>query len=153
MVEGGYAAPTGLGVTPLAAGTKLALVPIILAVTRYTGRRQLVVIEIASVARIAFDFRVCASQWKFRRLVMVEANRAPFVLVVAGLAFGAVSSGVNILNPVAIDACGADPFVAFANMARGAEDGAMCTLQRELGLVMIERFDTLPCCLDMAIVT
>ena len=84
---------------------------------------------------------------------MIEANRAPLVLVVAGLAFGAVSSGVNILNPMAIDARGADPFVAFANMARGAEDGAMCALEREFGLVMIERLDTTPRRLGMTIVT
>jgi hypothetical protein len=150
VVERGYAAPTGLGVTPLAAGTKLALVAIILRVARYAGRRQLVAIEVASVARIAFDFHVRGSQRKFRRLVVIEANRAPLVLVVTCLAFGAVSSGVNILNPVAIDACGANPLVAFANMARGAEDSAMCTLEREFGLVMIERFDATPCRLAMA---
>jgi hypothetical protein len=153
VIEGLYLTPTGLAVALLTAVAKLPFVPIILAVTRHTGRRQLVAIEIAGVARIALDLRVRGSQWKFRRLVMIEANRAPLVLVVAGLAFGAVSSGVNILNPVAIDAYGANPFVAFANMARGAEDGAMCTLERELGLVMIERFDTLPCRLDVAIVT
>jgi hypothetical protein len=61
VVERGYAAPTGFGVTPLAADTKLAFVAIILAVTRYAGRRQLVAIEIASVARITFDFRVRGS--------------------------------------------------------------------------------------------
>jgi hypothetical protein len=153
VIEGLYLTPTGLAVALLTAAAKLPFVPIILAVTRHTGRRQLVAIQIAGVARIALDLRVRGSQWKFRRLVMIEANRAPLVLVVAGLAFGAVSSGVNILNPVAIDAYGANPFVAFANMARGAEDGAMCALERELGLVMIERFDTLPCRLDVAIVT
>jgi hypothetical protein len=153
VIEGLYLTPTGFSVTLLAAATKLAFVPIILAVASHTARCQLVAIEIAGMAGIALDLRVRGSQWKFRRLVMIEANRAPLVLVVAGLAFGAVSSGVNILNPVAIDARGANPFVAFANMACGAEDGAMCTLEGELGLVMIERFDTLPCRLDMAIVT
>jgi hypothetical protein len=153
VIEGLYLTPAGLAVALLAAAAKLAFVPIILAVTRHTGRRQLVAIEIAGVARIAFDFRVRGSQWKFRRLVVIEANRAPLVLVVTGFAFGTVPSSVNILNLVAIDARSANPFVAFANMARGAEDGAMCTLERELGLVVVERFDTLPCCLDMAIVT
>jgi len=152
VIEGGYAAPTGLVVTPLAADTKLAFVAIILAVTRYAGRRQLVAVEIAGVARIAFDFCVRAFQRKFRRPVVIEANRAPLVLVVAGLAFGAVPSGVNILDPVAIDACGADPLVAFADMARGADDGTMGALERKLGLVMIERFDASPCRFGMTIV-
>jgi hypothetical protein len=153
VIEGLYSTPAGLAVALLAAAAKLPFVSIILPVARHAGRRQLVAIEIAGMARIALDLRMRVPQRKFRRLVVVEPNRAPLVLVVAGLAFGAVSSGVNILNPVAIDACGADPFVAFANVARAAEDGAMSTLKRELGLVMIERFDTLPCCLDMAIVT
>jgi hypothetical protein len=140
-------------VTPLAARPKLALVAIVLLVTRYAGRRQLVAIKIAGVACIAFDFGVGASEWKFRRLVVIEANRPPFIHVVAGLTFGAVSSTVSVLNPVAIDACCADPLVALADMARGAEDGAMRTLKREPGLVMIELLDASPRCLDMAILT
>ena len=152
MVEGGYAAPIGFVVRPLAADTKLALVSIILPVTRNAGRCQLVAIEIAGMARIAFDFRMPASQRKFRRLVMVEAHRAPLVLLVAGLAFAAVPSSVNILDPVAIDAHGANPLVAFADMARGANDGAMCALERELGLVVVEWFDARPCCLGMTVV-
>jgi hypothetical protein len=60
---------------------------------------------------------------------------------------------VSVLNPVAIDAYCADPFVALANMTRGAEDSAMCPLKRELGLVMIERLYTSPSRLDMAILT
>jgi hypothetical protein len=153
VIEGFYLTPTSLAVALFTAAAKLPFVSIILAVAGYAGCRQLVAIEIAGVAHIALDLRVRGSQWKFRRLVMIEANRAPLVLVVAGLAFGSISSGVNILNPVAIDARGANPLVAFANMARGAEDGAMCALERELGLVMIERFDTLPSRLDVAIVT
>jgi hypothetical protein len=153
VVEGGYAAPTGLVVTPLATWTKLAFVAIILPVTGYAGRRQLIAIEITSVAGIAFDFRMRGSQRKFRRLVMIEENRLPLVLVVAGLAFAAVPAGMSILNPMAIDACGTDPLVAFANMARGAEDGAMRPLEPELGLVMVERFDALPRPFSVAIVT
>jgi hypothetical protein len=145
VVEGGYTAPTRLVVTSLAAGTQLALVAIILPVTGYTGGGQFIAIEIAGVASIAFDFCMRGSQRKFRRLVMIEENRAPFVLVVAGLAFAAISSGMNILNPVAIDACGTDPLIAFANMARGADDGTMCASERKLGLVMVVRLDASPC--------
>jgi hypothetical protein len=83
---------------------------------------------------------------------MIEANRAPLVLVVAALTLGAVSSGVDILNPMAIHACGADVLIAFAHMARGAGDCAMCTLERELRPVVVERFDLRPCGLAMTIV-
>ena len=144
VIEGLYLAPTGFSMTLLAAATKLALVPIVLPVTRYTARCQLVAIEIAGMARIALDLRMRSSQRKFRRLVVIEENRFPLVLFVTGLAFSAVSSGVNILNPVAIDARSANPLVAFANMAPGAGDGAMCALEPEPGLIVVERFDTTP---------
>jgi len=145
VIEGLYATPTRLAVALLAAAAELALVRIILPVTGYTGRPQLVAVEIASVAGIALHLRMRCPQRKFRRLVMIEANREPLVLLVAAFAFGAVPSGVNILNLVAIDARGADPLVAFAAMARGADDGPMCALERELGLVVVVRFDATPC--------
>jgi hypothetical protein len=152
VIEGNYPPPTGLSMTSLAAAAKLALVPIVLAVTRYAGRRELVAIEIAGMACIALDLRMRPSQGIFRVLVMIEVNHAPLDLVMAGLAFGAIPCGVHILNPVAIDARGANPLVAFADMARRAGDGAMRTLKRELGLVVVERFDARPCCLGMAVV-
>jgi len=152
VIEGNYPSPTGLSVTSLTAAAKLALVPIIFPVTGYAGRRELVTIEIAGMARITLDLRMCASQGIFRVLVMIEVNCAPLDLVVAGLAFGAIPCGVHILNPVAIDARGANPFVAFADMARGADDGAMCALKWKLGLVVVERFDARPCCLSMTVV-
>jgi hypothetical protein len=152
VIEERYAAPTGLSVTLLAATAELPLVPVILAVTRHTCGRQLVAIEIARVARIAFDLRMCGSQWKFCSLVMIEANRAPPVLVVAAFAFCAVPSGVDILNPVAIDTCGSDVLVALADMAGGAGDGTMCTLEPEFRTIVVERFDAMPCHLAMAFV-
>jgi hypothetical protein len=152
VIEGNYPSPTGLSVTSLTAAAKLALVPIIFPVTRYAGRRQLVAIEIAGMACIALDLRMPASQGIFRGLVMIEVNRAPLDLVVAGLAFGAIPCGVHILNPVAIDARGANSLIAFADMARRADDGAMCALKRELGLVVVEWFDARPGCLGMTVV-
>jgi hypothetical protein len=83
---------------------------------------------------------------------MIEADRGPLVLLVAGFALGAIPSGMDILNLVAIDARCADPLVAFANMARGARDVAMRSLQRELGLVMVERLHATPCGFAMTIV-
>jgi hypothetical protein len=152
VIEGNYPSPADLSVASLATDAELALVPIILAVTRYAGRRQLVAIEIAGMARIALDLRVRPSQGIFRGFVMIEVNRAPLVLVVAGLALGAVPCGVNILNPVAIDAHGTNSLVAFADMARRAGDGTMGAVKRELGLVVVVRLDARPCCLGMAVV-
>jgi hypothetical protein len=152
MIERRYSAPAALSVTLLAATAKPAFVLVILSVTRHTGRRQLVAIEIARVAHIALDLRMRGSQRKPCRLVMIEANRAPLVLVVAARALGAVSSGVDILNLMAIHACGADVLIALAHMARGARDCAMCTLERERRLVVVERFDLGPCGLAMTIV-
>jgi hypothetical protein len=152
VIEGLYLAPTGFSVALLAAATKLALVPIVLPVTRYTARCQLVAIEIAGMARIALDLRMRGSQRKFRRLVMVEENRFPLVLFVAGLAFSTVPTGVNVLNPVAIDACRANSLVAFANMACGAEDSAMCSAEGELGLIVVVGLDATPCPLAVTVV-
>jgi hypothetical protein len=151
VIEGRYAAPAGLPVTLLTTAAELALVRVILAVTRHAGRRQLVAIEIARVAGIALDLRVRGFQRKLRRLVVIEADRAPFALVVAAIALAAVSSGVDILNLVAIRARGADALVAFVNMARRARDGTMRPFQPELRSVVVERLDAMPCRLAMTI--
>jgi hypothetical protein len=84
---------------------------------------------------------------------VVEENPVPFILFVAGLAFGAVAAEVNVLYRVAIDARGADPLVSFADVARGAGNAAVRTLQRELGLVMVEPLDANPCGFAMTVVT
>ena len=125
---------------------------IILLVTGHAAGRQLVAIEIPAMARIALDPRVPASQWIFRRLVMIEMSRLPHVLIVTGLALGSVSSGVNILNLMAIHAQGTDALVAFANMARRAGDRTVCAQERKLGRVVIERLDLAPCDFAVAIV-
>jgi hypothetical protein len=127
-------------------------VSIILLVTGYTAGCQLVVIEIPGMARIALDPRVPASQWIFRRLVMIEMSRLPLGLIVTGLALRSVSSGVNILNLVAIHAQGADALVAFANVARGAGDSLVRAQERKLGCVVIERLDLAPRSFAVAIV-
>ena len=118
VIEGRDAAPVVLAMATLTPDAKLALVPVILAMTRHTCCRQLVVVEIARVAGVALDLRMRGPQWIFRVLVMIKMDRNPLVLVVAGFAFGAIPSTMNILNPVAIDTCEADSGVALANMAR-----------------------------------
>jgi hypothetical protein len=59
VVEGRDAAPIVLAMASLAPNAKLALMPIVLAMARDTCCRELVTIEIASVARIALDLRMC----------------------------------------------------------------------------------------------
>lgn len=153
IVIKGRFAPAGLRVTLLAATAQPAFVSIILLVAGHASSRQLVAIEIPRMARIALDPRVPASQRIFRRLVMIEMSRLPLGLIVTGLALGAVSSGVNILNLVAIHAQGADALVAFANVAGGAGDSIMRAQERKLGRVVIERLDLAPCDFAVAIVT
>jgi hypothetical protein len=101
VVIEGRSAPTGLSVTLLAATAQSAFVPVILLVTSHASRRQLVAIEIAGMTPVALDLRMRAFQW-IPGLVMVEMNRLPLVLIMAGFALGTVSSGMGILNLVTI---------------------------------------------------
>jgi hypothetical protein len=125
VIEGCHAAPIVLAVASLATIPKLTVVPIVLPVTGNAGRAQLVTIEIAGMARVTLHLCMGASEWKFRRFVMVEANRAPLVLIMASFALGAVPSAVDVLNLVAIEARGANSLVAFAAVARRTRNGAM----------------------------
>jgi hypothetical protein len=129
VIERGYAAPAALSVTLRASIAEPAFVRIILSVTRHAGRRQPVAIEIACVARVALDLRVCSYQGEFRRLVVVEVKRAPLALVMAAIALAAIPPGVDILNLVAIHASDTDVLVPFAGMTRRAGDRAMCCLE------------------------
>jgi len=144
VIEGSYASPSGFVVTLLAAASKLAVMPVIFAMARHTGGRQLVAIEIARMARVALDLRVSGSEGVFCLPVVIEADRHPLVLIVAAIALAAISSGVNVLNPVAINTCGANPLVALADVARRTDDGAMGALKRKPGLVVVERLDASP---------
>jgi hypothetical protein len=103
IVIKGRSTPADLSVTLFAANAQLAFVSIILLVTGHAAGRELVAIKIPGVARIALDLCMRAFQWKFRP-VMIEMNRFPLVLIVAGFALGAISSRVNILDLVALHA-------------------------------------------------
>lgn len=125
VIEGGYPAPADLYVTALATVSELALVPVILEMTGSTGRRQLVTMESSGMARIALHLCMRSSQWEFGLLVMIEANCAPLVLVVAAFALGTVPFVVDILKPVAIDARRANPLVALTDVASRTSDRSM----------------------------
>jgi hypothetical protein len=152
VVEGRYTTPTGLSVALLAATAKAAVMPIILLVARHASGCQFVAIEVSCVAGIAFDLRMRASQWKFRRLVMVEMNRFPLCRRVAAFALCAVSSGVNVLNPMTVGAHGAEVLVALANMASGAGHGLVCALEWKPGRAVVEWLDLAPSRFAMATV-
>jgi hypothetical protein len=151
MIEGRHATPIVLAVTRLAAAAELTVVPVVLAVTGYAGRPQLVAIQIASMACIAFYLCVAASERKFCRLVMVEADGAPLVLIMARFALCAVPSAVDVLNLVAGDTRSANSLVAFAAVACRTWNVAMRAPERKLGLVVVVWFDATPRRLTVAI--
>jgi hypothetical protein len=97
VIERDHTAPAPLSVALLAPAAELTLVRVILSMTGHAGRRQFVTIEIARMASIAFDLRVRRSQREFGRLVVIEADRAPLVLVVAAVALRTVPSAVDVL--------------------------------------------------------
>jgi hypothetical protein len=144
MIERCGVSPFVLAMASLAASAKLTAVRIVGAMARDARGRELVVVEITGVARIAFDLRVGGPEWKFRVLVVTKVDRGPLVLLVAGSTLGAVPCAVDVLNPVAIHARCADSLVAFANMARGARDIAVRSLQWKAGLVVIKRLRAIP---------
>lgn len=152
MIEGCYAAPLVLAMASLAANAKLAVVRVIGAMARDTRGRQLVAIEIACVAGIALDSCMGGPEREFCVLIVIKADCRPLVLLVAGCAFRAVPSAMDILNPVAIHARCADSLVAFADMARRARHIAVRTLQRKHGLAVVERLYATPRDLAMTIV-
>ena len=93
--------------------------------------RQLVAIEIADMACVAFCRRVLAAEWKFRRLVMVEGNRRPLGRGVTRLTLLAIAASMFILDRMARNACDADALIFFAGMTSSATNLAMCTDQGE----------------------
>lgn len=138
VIKGRYAPPAGISVARLAPVAEAAFVRVLLAVTRRASRRQLVAIEIACVARIAFDLGMPCSQRKFRRPVVIEVGRAPLSLVVAVIALAAVAPGVNILNLVAIHACGANALVPFPGVARRAGNRPVRSLEGKVRPIMVK---------------
>lgn len=152
VVEGSNAAPGALAVALLAAGAELAVMAIILAMAGHAGRRQLVAIEIAGVTGVAFYLRMGVPERKFRVPVVIETDRRPLVLFVAGLALGAVASAMDVLNPVAIDTRRANALIALTDVAGRAANVAVGAPQRKLCLVVVVRLNPPPCRLAVAAV-
>jgi hypothetical protein len=100
MIELNVFAPIGIAVTSLAARTELALMRVLLLMTGYAGRFELIAIEIAGMASIAFDARMGAVQRELG-FVVVEVGVLPCNLIVAGLAFWAIAIPVHVLQAMA----------------------------------------------------
>jgi hypothetical protein len=79
------------------------------------------------VAGIAFDVLVCPTE-RVLGLVVIEANRAPFYLVVAAFAFWTEVTSMNVLQPMARHASPREIFINLIDMASRANDSPMCAL-------------------------
>jgi hypothetical protein len=88
--------PAGFLVALLATAAELGLVGIVLSVTSEAVGGELFAIEIARMAVVALDLDVTASEG-ILRLIVLEMDGLPFVLVVAGLTFCSVPIRVNVL--------------------------------------------------------
>ena len=152
VVEILHLPPAGFTMALLAAAAELPFVLVVLLMAGNARRCELIVVQIASMAGIAFDLGVCRSQRKFCLPVVIKVDCNPLVLIVTAFTFRAIPPEMNILNLMAIDARSTKALVALANMARGASDNPMRALQRELGLIVVERFDATPRDLGMTIV-
>ena len=111
--------------------------------TGHACRRQFIAVEISRMARIALDLGMRPSQRIFR-LVVIKMTGPPLVLIVTGLALGAVSSAMCVLNFVAIHALRPHTFVALSNVASRTHHGLVRALEREPRRVMVEFLDLAP---------
>ncbi len=100
MVEGDLF-PVGRAVTGGAFLAECSLMHVIFPMARMTGRRQLLLIDLAAMAVLAFQFRVPVPKPEARVLVMVEGTLFPATRRVAFLAFLPVASLVLIVGLVA----------------------------------------------------
>lgn len=100
MIEGELLPPARIAVARLATFAQLALMRILLAVTGHARRRELVPIEVTGMATLAFHLGMGISQ-REARLVVIEADRLPFFLIVARLALVAEAAGMDVLKTVA----------------------------------------------------
>lgn len=150
MIECDGLMPARVPMALFAAGAELTLVSVVLLVAGHAGGRQLVAIEVARVAGVAFDRGVAAAQRKLR-LVVVENHGLPQILVVTVFAFRAVTARMYVLYAVTPTTRGGDVGVALAGMACRAIDLPMRAAQRKFGGLVIECLDVQPGIVAMAL--
>ncbi len=118
---------------------KLALVGVVRRMAGVARRRELILVEIATMAALALQARVRSPQGEIRRLGMIERHFFPLRRRVATLALPAVSPGMNVLDRMARDAFARQILIAFTDVASRALNPLMRALQRESRLGVIER--------------
>lgn len=85
-----------------------------------------------------------AKQWEFRRLVVVEADGAPFLTSVTSLTFLAVTATMCIFQSVTGDASDVEPFPLLVGMASATRDALMRADERKLRSAVVEGKGWLP---------
>lgn len=126
MIESDPLPPAFFVVAVLTFFAKLAAVRIVLLVTGYARHRQLIAIEIALMAGVAFGRGVFAVQREFRLPVVIETDLVPFNRLMAVVAFRAMPPAMDILQLMACGADGADAFVTLSCVASVASHFGMC---------------------------
>jgi hypothetical protein len=101
------------------------------------------------VAGVAFDIFMRAAEW-ILGLVVVKPDRAPFYLIVTGVAFRAETASMDVLQPVTRYASPREILVDLIHVAGGAIDALMGAFQGEFGLAVVERLYLLPVRLAVA---
>ncbi len=149
MIESDLLAPAGFFVTILTLRPELALMGIIFAVTRDTRRRQLILIQMSGVTRIAKHLDVLAAQRELRLPIVIELDVRPFRWAMAGVAFLTIASSMAIVDIVAGDTSRGQILITLTGMAAGAADQLVCAIECEFCLTMVENFDWSPTRLGM----
>ena len=144
VIEGDLLPPARFVVTALAVAAQLAVMRVILAMAGDARHRELVAIEVARVAALARDLRVTAAQRKLGCLIVVEADRRPLFGSVAGLAIGAISTSVFVLQTMAGDARPGEILVSLPHMAYRARDLGVRADEGEPGFAVVEPFNLAP---------
>ena len=152
MIKSHLLPPARLVVASLTGAAQLTVMRVILAMAGDAGRRELVAIEVTRVAAFAGDLRMTAAKRKLGCLVVIEGDRRPLVGGVAGLAIGAISAGVLVVEAMAGDARPGKIFVSLPRMACRTSDRAVRADEGELRFTVVERFNPAPGLLAMATV-
>ena len=141
MVEEDFGAPARLVVTVLALLAESSLMHVVFPMAGLTGRRQLLLIDLAAMAVLTFQLRVPVLKREACVLVMVEGTLFPATRRMAALAFLPVASLVPIVGFVAGKTSRPELlFVEVPGMATSALDRDVSADKSKIGLrIVIER--------------
>ena len=140
MVKNNTVSPAGRLMTALTLLAFLSPVNIIRLVTVKTLYRQFVLVKITSMAGVAQQLLMFSLQWKVGATLVIEAAFFPLCLVVAGLAFFAITAMVRIVSAMACNTGRSRFFVLDRVLVTGiTADIGMSALQAKIRiLIMIE---------------